>query len=341
MFSQNISLKPFNTFGIDVRCNFFAEITQLATMQGIVTHSKWQHTPKLILGGGSNILFTKNYEGLVIKNNILGIEKIVENQNHVWLEVGAGENWHNFVLYAIENNYGGIENLSLIPGTVGASPMQNIGAYGVEVKDVIEKVTVVSLETGEVLTLSNQDCHFGYRDSIFKTMLKHKVMITSVVFRLTKHSHAYNVSYGAISQILAQQNITTQNITLKAISEAVIAIRQSKLPNPAEIGNAGSFFKNPTIDKMDFEKLKEQYPNIVSFATENPNLVKIPAGWLIEQCEWKGKRVGNTGIHKDQALVIVNYGGATGHEIWQLATEVQKSVANKFDIVLQMEVNVY
>lgn len=341
MFSQNISLKPYNTFGIDVRCNFFAEISQVADLQGIITSPKWQQQTKLILGGGSNILLTKNFQGLVIKNNLLGIEKVAEDTNYVWLKVGAGENWHQFVLYTIANNYGGIENLSLIPGTVGASPMQNIGAYGVEIKDIFEKLEAIDLETGELLHFNHTACDFGYRHSIFKTALKHKVAITSVTFRLSKHSHQYNISYGAIAQVLAQKNITSENITLKAISDAVIAIRQSKLPNPTEIGNAGSFFKNPEIDKTLFENLKEKYTTMVSFATENPNLVKVPAGWLIEQCGWKGKKIGNTGVHKDQALVLVNYGGATGYEVRKLAVDIQNSVLGKFGIALQMEVNVY
>jgi UDP-N-acetylmuramate dehydrogenase len=364
MFYQNISLKPYNTFGIDVKTNFFAEIAQVADLQGIIAAQKWQQMPKLILGGGSNLLFTRNFEGLVIKNNLMGIEKIAEDENYVWLKVGAGENWHQFVLYAIENNYGGIENLSLIYGTVGASPMQNIGAYGVEIKDVFDSLEAVSLENGEILHFNHKDCEFAYRHSIFKTKLKHKVVITYVTFRLTKRNHKFNISYGAISQTLENQGITkeiianysqnhtlnqpinivnslTEKSILQAISKAVIEIRQSKLPHPEIIGNAGSFFKNPEISITQFEKLKHNYPKIIFYPTDNQELIKIPAGWLIEQCGWKGKQIGNTGIHKEQALVIVNYGNATGAEVWNLAQEVQKSVLDKFGISLQMEVNIY
>ena len=355
MFYQNISLNSYNTFGIDVRTNFFAELSQIADLQGIIASPKWQQTQKLILGGGSNLLFTKNFEGLVMKINFLGIQKVAEDNDFVWLKVGAGENWHEFVLYAIANNYGGIENLSLIYGTVGASPMQNIGAYGVEIKDVVENVEAVSLESGEILNFSHTACEFAYRQSIFKTTLKHKVVITNVTFKLTKQNHKFNISYGAISQELTKQNFDISNIsnanldnsnnfnnlTLRAISNAVIAIRQSKLPNPAELGNAGSFFKNPEIPLTQFYKLKEIFTHIISYPTENQDIIKVPAGWLIEQCGWKGKKVGNVGVHKEQALVLVNYGNGTGSEIWALATAIQESVLEKFGITLQMEVNVY
>ncbi len=356
MFYQNTSLKSYNTFGIDVKTNFFAQITEISDLQGIIAAPKWQQMPKLILGGGSNLLFTKNFEGLVLKIDLLGIEKVAEDENHVWIKVGAGENWHKFVLYAIENNFGGIENLSLIYGTVGASPMQNIGAYGVEIKDVFDSLEVINLENGEILQFKHQDCEFAYRHSIFKTTLKHKVVITNVTFRLTKRNHKFNVSYGTILQNLENQGISkeiiancqteitnsfTEKSILQAISKVIVEIRQSKLPNPKIIGNAGSFFKNPEISILQFQKLKEDYPKIMFYPTDNQGFIKIPAGWLIEQCAWKGKQVGNTGIHKEQALVIINYGGATGTEVWELAKAVQKSVLDKFGISLQMEVNIY
>ena len=339
MFQQNISLKPYNTFGIDVRASFFIEISQLSDLQGIIANPMWQRMSKLLLGGGSNILFTKNFEGLVIKINLLGIEKSNENEDFVWLRVGAGENWHQFVTYTIDNNYGGIENLALIYGTVGAAPMQNIGAYGVEIKDVVEHVEAMYLETGEMATFTPTDCQFGYRQSIFKTTLKHKVVITHVTFKLTKRNHVFKTTYGAISQYLTQQNITTLN--LRAISDAVIAIRQSKLPNPSEIGNAGSFFKNPEIPLTQFKELQQKFPTCISYPTENQTVVKVPAGWLIEQCGWKGKRMGDVGVHKDQALVVVNYGHGTGTNIWELAQAIQKTVLDNFGIELTMEVNVY
>jgi UDP-N-acetylmuramate dehydrogenase len=341
MFYQNISLKPYNTFGIDVRCNFFAEVTQTADLAGIIASPKWQQQEKLILGGGSNLLLSKNFAGLVVKINLLGIEKIAENDSFVWLKVGAGENWHQFVCYAIDNDWGGIENLSLIYGTVGASPMQNIGAYGVEIKDVFEKLEAIELETGKIVEFSHADCQFGYRQSIFKNSLKNKFVILSVTFRLTKKNHQLQTSYGAITQMLEKQGFSTQNLSLRAISNAIIAIRQSKLPNPAELGNAGSFFKNPEISRTQFADLQAQNPTMPHYSTENAEIVKVPAAWLIEQCGWKGKKIGNTGVHHEQALVLVNYGNATGNEIWELAQKIQHSVIEKFAIALQMEVNVY
>lgn len=335
---QNISLKPYNTFGIEVFASFFSEVINEEELLYFLQDKKWQAIPKLIIGGGSNLLFTKNFEGLVLKINLQGITISKENEDFVWLQIGAGENWHTIVLYTIANNWGGIENLALIYGTVGAAPMQNIGAYGVELKETFDSLQAIEIATGKKLNFDFANCKFGYRQSIFKQELKHKVIITNVTLRLTKHSHKFNVSYGAISQFL---DTNKQKPSLENIAAAVMQIRQSKLPNPAEIGNAGSFFKNPEISQTEFEAIKQKFPTIPSYVAENPDLVKIPAGWLIEQCGWKGKKLNQIGVHKDQALVLVNYGGGKGNEIWELALQIQDSVKQKFGIMLHNEVNIY
>ncbi|PIY11840.1 MAG: UDP-N-acetylenolpyruvoylglucosamine reductase [Flexibacter sp. CG_4_10_14_3_um_filter_32_15] len=343
---QNISLKPYNTFGIDCTAKNFIEVKTVDELLEVLKLVEQEKFPSIfILGGGSNILFLNDFDGLVIKNSIKGIEKVnnTENEENITLYVGAGEKWHQFVLFCLENNYGGIENLSLIPGTVGAAPMQNIGAYGVEICNVVERVKVIDRKTKEIKWIINDECQFGYRSSIFKHQAKDKYIIIGVEFRLTKKNHILNTSYGAIQDFLYSEdtlNLNTNQIpSINQISKAVIAIRESKLPNPKEIGNGGSFFKNPEIPSNQFEELKKEFPTIVGYAVSD-EITKVPAGWLIEQCGWKGKIVGNTGAHKNQALVLVNYGDAKGEEIWNLAKEIQKSVFDKFGLNIEPEINI-
>jgi UDP-N-acetylmuramate dehydrogenase len=334
---ENVDLKPYNTFGIQASTKYFAVVRTLGELQELINSQVFKNNDRLIVGGGSNLLFTRDFDGLVIKNEIVGIEEVEQNDRTITLQVGAGENWHTFVMYCVQRNYGGIENLSLIPGTVGAAPMQNIGAYGVEIKEVIRTVEAVALSDGKVRIFSNEECRFGYRESVFKQELKDKYFISSITLTLTKKDHRLNTSYGAIHEVLNQKNVKSPSI--KAISDAVIEIRRKKLPDPILIGNAGSFFKNPSIGREEFERLKEKFSGIPSFPGEN-NLVKIPAAWLIEQNGWKGKTLENIGVHKDQALVLVNYGGGDGRKIWQLALDIQESVVEKFGIRLTPEVNV-
>lgn len=289
----------------------------------------------LVLGGGSNVLLTGNFDGLVIRNCLKGKRIVAEDADTVLLEAAGGEVWHEVVMFAVEQGWGGIENMSLIPGTIGAAPMQNIGAYGVELTQVFDSLTAINIETGEEKIFNHADCQFGYRESVFKHALKGKYFITSVRLRLQKKP-VVHIAYGAIKDVLAAAQIT--NPTVKDVSQAVISIRKSKLPDPAALGNAGSFFKNPEIDVAQYEALKNDYPSIPGYPT-TPGKIKVPAGWLIEQCGWKGKVVGNTGAHKDQALVLVNYSNATGAEIMQLAHNIQKSVQDKFGIQINPEVN--
>ncbi|MEQ8925849.1 MAG: UDP-N-acetylmuramate dehydrogenase [Fulvivirga sp.] len=330
---QEASLKQYNTFGLEAKAKYFIEVK---TEEELINALRNNEEELLVLGGGSNILLTKNFDGLVLKNSIDGIEITGESDNDIVVKVGAGVVWHDFVLHAINNNWGGIENLSLIPGTVGAAPMQNIGAYGVELKEVFELLDALHIETLRKKAFTKDECQFGYRESIFKHLAKGQYVITSVTFRLTKRNHRLNTSYGAITEVLKQNGI--ENPTIKDISNAVIQIRESKLPNPKEIGNAGSFFKNPTIDKLDYEMLKLEYPDMPGYIVSE-NEVKVPAGWLIEQCGWKGKKRGEIGVHKNQALVLVNYGGGDGNEIKQLAIDIRESVIAKFGIHLMPEVN--
>ncbi len=333
---ENFSLKSFNTFGIDAWCAQFCEIKDLDTLHEVIQSPELKETPMLILGGGSNILFTKNFDGLVIKNSLLGIQKLREDDEHVWVKAGAGEVWHELVLFCIENNLAGIENLSLIPGLVGAAPMQNIGAYGVELESVFESLEAINIHTGEESFFRKNFCEFGYRESVFKEKLKNKFIITSVTLRLNKKP-VFNTSYGAIRETLEKMDVI--ELSIKAISDAVIAIRSSKLPDPKMIGNAGSFFKNPEVPESIYQEVKKNFPNVPDYPTAK-GMFKIPAGWLIEQCGWKGKRIGNTGSHKDQALVLVNYGNATGAEIIDLAMKIKSSVKEKFGIDILPEVNV-
>ena len=330
---HNLSLKPYNTFGIDVPAAWFTELTSITELPGLTALPQ----EKYILGGGSNILLTQPLNGLVIHNELKGITIEKEDDTNVWLRVASGELWHDVVLYAINKGWGGIENLALIPGTVGASPMQNIGAYGAEVKDVIETVSFWYWKERTMLTYNNRECAFGYRDSIFKNELKGKVFITSVVYKLSKHP-VYNTSYGAIQQELESMGVTEPSV--KAIAYAVMSIRRSKLPDPAEIGNAGSFFKNPTIPLAQFQHLRGLYPKLPSYVVSDTHM-KIPAGWLIEQCGWKGYRKGDIGVHAKQALVLVNYANAKGNEIWQLSGQIVDSVKERFGIELEREVQVW
>jgi UDP-N-acetylmuramate dehydrogenase len=337
-FQQNISLKPFNTFSVDVSAQFFSTFSSVEEIEKILEFTKAKgQLPMLVLGGGSNILFTKDFAGIVAKNECTGIELINQDDDHYFVKAYAGENWHQFVMYCITNNYAGLENLSLIPGNVGASPMQNIGAYGVEVKDIFHSLEAFDLEDKKMVALSNSDCEFGYRESVFKRKYKDRFVISSVTYRLNKKPQ-FHTSYGAIQQELEKMEVT--ELTIDKISQAVINIRRSKLPDPQIVGNAGSFFKNPTINKAQFDKLKEEFEDIVGYPVGEAT-IKVAAGWLIEQCGWKGYRVGDTGCHALQALVLVNYGNARGAEINALSTEIIESVQGKFGIKLEKEVNIF
>ena len=333
---NNVSLKPFHTFGINVFAKQFAAFSTTQQLQELIaltnTH---QH---LILGGGSNILFTKNFDGCILKNELKGIEIIEEKNDCIFIKVAAGEVWSDFVQYCVEKKYYGIENLSLIPGSVGASPIQNIGAYGVELKDVLHGVEAYHIYDSAFTTFNNAACEFGYRDSIFKTKYKNQFIITHVTFKLNKTAN-FKTGYGAIEQELANMQITT--LSIDAIAQAVINIRTSKLPNPAEIGNAGSFFKNPTISVKQMQSIKIKHPNLPYYINQqNFRYCKIPAAWLIEQCGWKGYRLNDAGCHNKQALVLVNYGNATGKEIVELSESIIQSVKNSFGICLEKEVNI-
>ncbi len=333
--SENISLLNYNTFHIDVSAKYFAEIKSVEDFQELMNEEKFRSENKLMLGGGSNILFTKNFDGLVIKNSLSGIEEVKEDENFVWVKAAAGEVWHQFVLWCIEKNLAGLENLSLIPGQVGAAPMQNIGAYGVEIKELFEELEAVHTVTGEKMIFKNADCEFGYRESVFKNKFKNQFLISSVTFRLNRKPK-FNVNYGDIKMTLDEMRVN--ELTIKAVSDAVIKIRSSKLPDPKVLGNAGSFFKNPVITKEEFDMLIAKFPLAPNYPQKD-GTVKVPAGWLIEQSGWKGKVVGHTGSHKSQALVLVNYGGATGDEVYQLALDIQQSVKEKFGVNIQPEVN--
>jgi UDP-N-acetylmuramate dehydrogenase len=331
---ENISLKTLTTFGIDKKAKLFTVVCTQEELATALTKAKEMQLPVLILGGGSNMLLTQDFAGLVIKLEIKGIYLIHESEDELLVEVGAGEVWHDLVLHCIEKNWAGLENLSLIPGTVGASPMQNIGAYGVEIKDVFHSLTALHRDTGRLDTFDAAACKFGYRESVFKNELKNQYVITSVTFALSKTPH-FRLDYGAIKDVLLENGV--QQPTLKAVSDAVIQIRESKLPNPKEIGNAGSFFKNPSIPSAQFEALKAEHPNLPGYPSSEG--VKVPAGWLIEQAGWKGKRIGDVGVHAKQALVLVNYGAGTGEAIKSLSEQVQAAVLEKFGISLHPEVN--
>lgn len=333
---QNISLKPYNTFGIDVKAEQFVEVKTVEEVQVLCTTFNLHERKTLVIGGGSNLLLTQDFQGMVIRMNLTGMDTIREDENHVWVKAMSGEPWHDFVMYCVNKNLGGLENLSLIPGCVGAAPMQNIGAYGVEIKDCFEELFAVEIESGKLVKFTNAECKFGYRESIFKHEAKNKYIIVAVTFKLNRNPKL-NTSYGAIGDTLKQKGITQPSI--KDVSNAVIEIRQSKLPDPKVLGNSGSFFKNPEISEARYLELKSSVPDIPGYPTQ-PGYIKVPAGWLIERCGWKGKVVGNVGSHKDQALVIVNYGGASGSEIYALAMAIQQSVLDHFGITITPEVNI-
>lgn len=333
MIQTNKNLKEYNTFGISVKAEMFAVFSSIEELKQILS---FRNDKKLlVLGGGSNLLLTKDFDGLVIKNEIKRFEVIEETVSEVIVESGAGENWHEFVLNCIDKGFGGVENLSLIPGSVGASPMQNIGAYGVEIKDVFESLSAYHIASGEIHYFDKTKCEFGYRESIFKNKVKGEYIILTVTFRLTKNP-TINSSYGAINEQLKVMGI--QVPTIKELSAAVIAIRQSKLPDPKIIGNAGSFFKNPTVDNVLLEKIQENYPDIPNYPAENGR--KLAAGWLIEKAGWKGRTFDNYGVHKLQALVLVNYGNCTGQEIFDLSSQIIQDVFEKFGVLLEREVNI-
>ncbi len=335
-FISNYSLKSLNTFGIEASSKLYVSVNSVNQIKELIESTQFKSNTHLILGGGSNLLLTKNVDGLTIKNELLGIEVINENDSHVFVKCSAGVVWHELVMWCINKNYGGIENLALIPGCTGASPMQNIGAYGVEIKDTFYELEAIELSTGNLRVFTKSDCEFGYRESVFKRKLKNQFIITSVTFELSKIP-SFHMEYGAIKQELDLMQIS--NVTIKTIAQAIINIRSSKLPNPKEIGNAGSFFKNPEVDEETYLRLKKEYQNLVSYPLENKNH-KLAAGWLIEQSGLKGYRDGDAGVHKLQALVLVNYGNATGNQIFDLSSHVLQTVKNKFGVILEREVNI-
>ena len=332
---ENVHLKPYNTFGLDAQAMHYAEAASIAELQALL-HAGIQ--PMRILGGGSNVLILQDLPGLTIRNTMRGIEIARRFKNRVWIKAGAGENWHGLVLWTLANNLGGLENLSLIPGTVGAAPVQNIGAYGVELKDCFVSLEAVELKTGKIQHFSKKDCQFGYRDSVFKGALKGQYCIASVTLSLTSANHRLQLGYGDIRRQLEMSGI--QNPEITDVSRAVISIRSSKLPDPATIGNAGSFFKNPELDAAVLDRIRQTHPNAPHFPLPDGR-VKIPAGWLIEQCGWKGRRVGQTGCYDKQALVLVNHGNAQGAEVWALARAIIESVQARFAVRLEPEVNLW
>jgi UDP-N-acetylmuramate dehydrogenase len=333
---QNIPLRQYNTLGIDMLARYFAAFTSVDELGELIENNPNTGIAPLILGGGSNILFKDHVNGLVLKNDIPGLSIVKEDAGQVYVKAGAGEVWHKFVQFCLQRNWAGVENLSLIPGCVGASPMQNIGAYGVEIKEVFEELEAFHLHDREVHVFKASDCAFGYRESVFKGKYRNQYVILNVTYRLNKKP-VFNTSYGAIEQELERMGV--QELTIQAVSQAVINIRTSKLPDPAKIGNAGSFFKNPSVDATLFGQLKEQYPHIVGYPNAD-GTIKLAAGWLIEQSGWKGYRRGDAGVHEKQALVLVNYGHATGQEIYDLSSAIMKSVHDKFGVELEREVNV-
>ncbi|GAB5564330.1 MAG: UDP-N-acetylmuramate dehydrogenase [Winogradskyella sp.] len=331
---QNISLKPYNTFGIDTEAKAYCSVTSVQKLRDVLQNNTKDF---FILGGGSNMLLTQDIEALVLHINLKGFEVIEDNKDSVIVKVMAGENWHEFVIWCLHNDFGGVENLSLIPGNVGTAPIQNIGAYGVELKDVFHSCEAMSINNQDLKTFSKEDCQFGYRESVFKQHLKGQYIITSVSFKLSKGIHKLHMNYGAITQQLEDMNISEP--TIQDISKAVIAIRQSKLPDPKDIGNSGSFFKNPVISIEHFNSLKTNFPEIPSYKISETE-IKVPAGWLIEKAGFKGKRFGDYGVHNKQALVLVNYGDANGSDIYKLALLIQKTVKRLFNITIETEVNI-
>jgi UDP-N-acetylmuramate dehydrogenase len=331
---HNYSLQAFNTFGIDAKAKYFGRFSSCNELEQYL--KQYPNEPLLVLGGGSNVLFTEDFNGLVLHNSITGIEVSDSNDEFVYVKAGAGENWHQFVQYCIANNWAGLENLSLIPGSVGASPMQNIGAYGVEIKDVFHSLNAYCISNGQIHSFDNAQCQFGYRESVFKRALKNQYIILDVTYRLSKKA-SLRTSYGAIQQELLSKGITTP--TIQDISAAVIAIRQSKLPDPKVLGNAGSFFKNPVVRKERFAALQKEYPDIAHFVLPDSD-IKLAAGWLIEKAGLKGFRMGNCGVHDKQALVLVNHGGSTGQQILDLSSIIIEKIQTQFGVLLEREVNI-
>jgi len=336
ILDENCSIKAYTAFGIDIKSRYFTRVSTLEELKEALEYPEIVDSPILILGGGSNLLFTRDFNGLVIKNEIKGISVEEQSKACVLVTAGAGEDWDNFVAYCVENNYGGLENLSLIPGVVGTSPVQNIGAYGVEVKDTIYQVTAYDIKTGQISVLNNTQCSFGYRDSVFKHTFKDRYVILSVTFKLDLNPE-FHTQYGAITTELEAMGV--EHLSLRAIRDAVISIRRRKLPDPLVVGNAGSFFKNPTVDGEVYSRLHDAFPEILAFELTGRKY-KLAAGWMIEKCGWKGFRDGDAGVHTNQALVLVNYGQATGSQILALAQKIKHSVLEKFGVTLEMEVNV-
>lgn len=332
---ENYSLKLYNTFGVDAKADFFVDANNITELKKALVFRRQKDLPILFIGGGSNMLFVNDFKGLALKLNLKGIEVVNEDEDFVYIKAQGSENWHQFIQWTLTQDFGGLENLSLIPGNVGTAPIQNIGAYGVEAKDTIVEVQALSLETGDERIFTNEECQFGYRESIFKNELRGQYVLVAVTFKLTKRNHQLKTSYGAIQKELEDEGIG--NPTIQDVSAAVVRIRESKLPDPAQIGNSGSFFKNPVISKDDFEKVITQHPNIVNYPAENG--VKLAAGWLIEQAGWKGKRFGDAGVHDKQALVLVNHGNATGKEIYDLSENIIQDIKTKFGVTLEREVN--
>jgi len=328
----NVSLRPYNTFGIEATARYFSRFDSIDALRELLQHP----APKMILGGGSNILLTRDVDGLVLRNEISGIAEVREDNDHVYLKTGGGENWHHFVMQCVARGYAGVENLALIPGSVGASPMQNIGAYGAEIRDVFHELEAVHLADGHLRTFTSEECSFGYRESVFKRELKGAYVIAHVTYRLNRVPRI-NTSYGAIAGELEAMGVKDPGIA--DVAQAVINIRASKLPDPRDTGNAGSFFKNPLVPAAQFRALQDAYPQMPSFPSGDDH-VKVPAGWLIEQCGWKGYRKGDAGCYPKQALVLVNWGRASGREIWELSEAILQSVSEKFNILLEREVNV-
>ncbi|GGG55011.1 UDP-N-acetylmuramate dehydrogenase [Hymenobacter glacieicola] len=336
VLEHHVSLRPYNTFGLEVKARLFARFTSVEELRALLALPEVQAAEKLVLGGGSNLLFTQDFDGVVLKNEIRGLDIISQDQETALVRAGAGESWHGLVQYTLDQELSGIENLSLIPGTVGAAPLQNIGAYGSELKDTFEQLEALEISTGQVRTFSAAECGFGYRESVFKGPLKNQFIVTGVVLRLQRQARP-NVSYGAIKTTLEDLGIGGEP-TPREVSEAVMHIRRSKLPDPAQIGNAGSFFKNPEVSQLKYDELKAHFPELPGYPV--PGGVKVPAAWLIEQCGWKGQRRGAHGVHDKQALVLVNHGGAQGQDIRELAHDIIASVREKFGIELHPEVNI-
>lgn len=333
---QHQNLKPYNTFGITVFCDYFVEINSINEFRELTKNDIYQNNEKLIIGGGSNLLFTKDFKGIVIKNNLKGKQVVSENEESVIVKIAAGENWHQFVMWCIDNGFCGLENLSLIPGCVGASPMQNIGAYGVEIKELFVELDAYDMKDGSLRTFYKADCNFGYRESVFKHAYKNQFFIGSVSFRLRKNP-IVNVSYGAISAELESAGII--NPTIKDVSNAVIRIRKSKLPDPAETGNAGSFFKNPEVSSSIYSGIMEKFPDLVAYPLPNGNF-KLAAGWLIEQCGLKGHEHNGAAVHLKQALVLINKNNCSGNDVYELSSYVMRKVFDKFGVTLEREVNI-